>query len=179
MTHGVTAKPNLQNAMRQNTLKSNQVAGNPVGTVQRISKNAPKMSFSFEAQPQKSGYNPSKDMMMKSSMSNQPIPRVMQDQTPIGQPPLNQECGAMSMGIGRDTSKWGLHQDIKLNDTTEVNSVLKNIQNISKAGFKFMSKAADTTAVGAAASAGASYSVTSSGAVSVRNNHFATLGFRM
>lgn len=62
MTHSVTAKPNLQNSMRQNNLKSNQMK--PVGTVQRVSKNAPQMSFSFEAQPQKSGFN-SKDMMMK------------------------------------------------------------------------------------------------------------------
>jgi hypothetical protein len=43
------------------------------------------------------------------------------------------------MGAGMDTSKWGKHQDIKLNSTAEPSGLVKNIQD----GFKFMSKAAD------------------------------------
>lgn len=46
-------------------------------------------------------------------------------------------------------------------------------------GFKFLNKAADTTAIGAAGAAGASYTVKKSGSLNVKNNHFGMSGFRM
>ena len=159
MTHSVTAKPNIQNTMRHNALNKAGTASQPMA--QRIGKNTPQMSFSFEARPQKQAYNPLKEQI-KQSVQNikvaEPLPKIVHSQPQIGQPPMNQECGPFAMaGPSVDTSMWGQQQQMKMSEQPVINNLFQNVEGLAKSGLKFLQKSEDTTAMGAAGAAGASY----------------------
>ena len=68
----------------------------------------------------------------------------MDIQGKAGQAPINAECGPFGMAT-IDTSKWGRQQDLQ-KPAGQVSAA----ENLFKNGLKFLNKAADATAVGAA-----------------------------
>ena len=56
-----------------------------------------------------------------------------------------------------DTSKWGQQQQMKMPEQPVVNNLFQNVEGLAKSGLKFLQKSEDTTAMGAAGAAGASY----------------------
>ena len=60
-------------------------------------------------------------------------------------------------GPNIDTSKWGQQQQMKKPEQPVVNNLFQNVEGMAKSGFKFLQQAQDTTAMGAAGAAGASY----------------------
>ena len=56
--------------------------------------------------------------------------------------------------------------------------MVNNVQGMAKSGYKFLDKSlsSDTAAIGAAAAAGTSFKIKSSGPIKVRNNHLGGKG---